>query len=121
MGAGVVVGLVLGVGLVVGVVFGVVLPLQRAHTDHAVKLQVTALKGAALGMGQTVPEVTSVYGPEPEPRRSVARIPARRVDRSVLELGATDAERDALEPPHPGVKLPGQVSRSAEPRPFRGW
>jgi hypothetical protein len=111
---GVVLGLGLGVGLVVAVVFGVVLPLQRAHTDHTVKLQVTALKGAALGMGQTVPEVTSVYEPEPEPRRVG---PARRVP----ELGATDAQRDAVEPPHPGVVLPRQASPAPERRPFGGW
>jgi hypothetical protein len=121
---GVVVGLVLGFGVVLGTVFGVVLPLQRAHTDAATRAQVTALKAAALGMGQTVPEVTSVYDPEPEPRRSVARIPARRVDRSVLERGATDAQRDALEPPHPGVKLPREAPphmRGQESRPFGGW
>ena len=114
-------GLVLGFGLVVGVVWGVVLPLQRAHTDATTRAQVTALKAAALGMGQTVPEVTSVYVDDEPEQRTVARIPARRFDRSVLELGATDAQRDAVEPPHPGVKLPRQASPAPERRPFGGW
>lgn len=103
---------------VVVTVFAVVLPLLRWQSDATARAQVTALKGAALGLGKDVPEVTSVYELD-EPRRVA---PARRVDRSVLELGATDARRDGIEAPHPGVLMPRKGWQAEpEPRPFGGW
>lgn len=83
----------------------------RATSDASARATVLGIKGAAVGAGRDVPEVSRVYAPE-VPRGRVVQVAAAR--RLAVEA-----------PPVDGLCLPyrseAEPEQTRPPREFSGW